>query len=430
MFDHYMETLADHPQLELLGVADVDRARAATVAAYHGVKIYESNEALLADPAVELVVNLTSPQSHYAVSRACLEAGKHVYSEKPLSDSWVEAVGLVALAEQKGLMLSSAPCSVLSETCQTMWKAVRDGAVGRVCLVYAELDDNPIYKMQPNGWTNESGAPWPYLNEYAVGCTLEHAGYHLTWLAAMFGPAETLTAFSSCQVPDKTPLPLNPPDTPDFSVACIAFRSGVVARLTCSIVAPYNHRLQIIGNEGMIWVDECWQYSAPVYLERYSEVSLNARKLRTVRASSALQSAFGVGGRRQPFVKPPKSQLRNRWRDLVSRKRSPLDTAVKYASKRELVAMDFFRGVADMADAISASRDCLLNARFVLHVAEMALAIQNAGKSAQPYRLTTTFEPLVPPSSTLDSKQIYGRWRATSVVGALLERLIKRAHRH
>jgi predicted dehydrogenase len=427
--DHYLQTLSDHPRLLLAGVADRDAARAEGLAEHYGTKAYRSTEDLLADSEVELVVNLTDPRSHYEVSRASLLAGKHVYSEKPLSMVLSEAQELVALARERGLLLSSAPCSVLSEAAQTLWKAVRDGAVGRVQLVYAELDDNPIYLMRPESWTNERGVPWPYLNEYEVGCTMEHAGYYLTWLAAIFGPAESVTAFSSCLVPDKTALPLNPPNSPDFSVACIVFRTGVVARLTCSIVAPYDHRIRIIGNEGVLSVNECWQYAAPVYLERFSQLSLNARKSRSVRSSSVLQSAFGVGGRRQMLVSRPRPQFGKRVRDIVSGRRSLLGAAVKTVSRRELVSMDFFRGVAEMADAIEGRRRCLLPPDFVLHVNELALAIHAAGAGAEPYRLTTSFEPLSPSPITLESGRTYGLTRPGSR-SSLIEKLIARLHRH
>jgi predicted dehydrogenase len=410
-------------------VADREIERAQRLAAHYGTKTYPSTEAVLADPEVELVVNLTDPRSHYEVSKASLLAGKHVYSEKPLSLVLSEAQELVTLASQRGLLLSSAPCSVLSETAQTLWKAVRDGAVGRVRLVYAELDDNPVYLMRPEGWANERGVPWPYLNEYEIGCTMEHAGYYLTWLAAIFGPAESVTAFSSCVVPDKTPLRLDPPDSPDMSVACIAFRSGVVARLTCSIVAPYDHRIRIVGDQGVLTADECWQYAGPVYLERFSQLSLNARKSRTVRSSSLLQSLFGVGGRRQVLVKRAKSQLGMRVREIASGKRSILGAALKTVSKRELVSMDFFRGVAEMVDAIDAKRRCLLPADFALHVNELTLAIQNAGRAAPPYRLTTSFEPLSPSSSTLECGRSYGAPGPASGA-SVIERLIARLHRH
>lgn len=427
--DHYMETLADHRNLELMGVTDRDPARAEALARHYGTHVYPTTDALLADAKVALVVNLTDPASHYAVSKASLLAGKHVYSEKPLSVDLSEAHELVALAEQRGLVISSAPCSVLSETAQTLWKAVRDGAVGRVQLVYADLDDNPIYLMRPEGWSNALGTPWPYRNEYEVGCTLEHAGYYLTWLAAIFGPAQSVTAFSRCLVPDKTPLPLNPPDTPDFSVACILFRSGVVARLTCSIVAPYDHRLRIIGNEGILSTDECWHYGAPVYLERFSQLSLNARKSRSVRASRALQAIFGVGGRRQRLVRRPRPQFGKRLREVLEGKCSLIGAAVKAVSKRELVCMDFFRGVAEMAEAIETGRRCLLPADFVLHVNELTLAIQKAGTTGAPYTLTTSFAPLTPMPSTLASAQRYGAERPR-LLAAAAETLIAHLHRH
>ena len=82
--DYYMTTLANHPALTLLGVYDRDHAALARFAAHHKVTAYASAEALLADPDVQLVLNLTTPESHFAVSQAALHAGKHVYSEKPL----------------------------------------------------------------------------------------------------------------------------------------------------------------------------------------------------------------------------------------------------------------------------------------------------------------------------------------------------------
>lgn len=427
--DHYMQTLGGHPGLDLAGVTDRDLSRAHKLHARYGARVYDSTEALLADPGVEIVVNLTDPHSHYEITKAALLAGKHVYSEKPLAMVLSEAHELVDLAAEKGLLLSGAPCSVLGETAQTLWKAVLDGAVGDVRLVYAELDDNPIYLMRPEGWANERGVPWPYLNEYEVGCTMEHAGYYLTWLAAIFGPAESVTAFSSCVAPDKTPLPLNPPDTPDFSVACILFRSGVVARLTCSIVAPYDHRIRIIGNKGVLGADECWQYGAPVRLERFSQLSLNARKSRSVRTTGWLQSVFGAGGRRAALVTRPASELGTRVREVVSGKRSPFGAVVKTVSRRELVSMDFFRGVAEMADALREGRRCLLPADFVLHVNEIALAIQGAGPRGGAYRMTTSFERLSPRASTLRSRRTYGSGRAASAP-PFVERLIARLHRH
>lgn len=419
--DHYMATLRDHPNLELHGVTDRNPARAHAVADFYGTRAYPSNEALLADPEIRLVLNLTSPRSHYEVTRASLLAGKHVYSEKPLTVDLPQASELVALAETEGLVLSGAPCNLLSDTVQTLWRAVRERAVGEVRLVYAEFDDNPIYLMKPEGWKSKSGAPWPYRNEYEEGCTFEHAGYHLSWMAAMFGPAESVTGFSRCLIPDKTSLPLDPADTPDFSVACIVFRSGVVARLTCSIVAPLDHRMRIIGREGVLSVDTYRHYRAPVYLERFSQLSLNARKSRSVRSSPVLQSLFGVGGRKQRLVR----------RQDKGRSVRPFSirSALAALRRRELGAQDKFLGVAEMAAAIEENRRCPLPADFLLHVTELTLAIQNSGTAA-PRRLTTSFEPLSPLPVAARSGRIYRPSKRAGVVESVAESLIARLHQH
>ncbi len=428
VFDHYMDTLHHHPNLELVGVADRDAKRAKVVADYFKVRVYPSTEAVMADPQVELIVNLTDPHNHHPVSKAALLAGKHVYSEKPLAMNFADAQELFALAETKGLLLSGAPCSILSETAQTMWKVIQDGAIGRPLIAYAELDDNPIYLMKPEGWRNASGAPWPYLGEYEVGCTLEHAGYYLTWLCAIFGPAESVTSFSAPTVLDKTPLPLSPPDTPDFSVGCIQFKSGAVARLTCSIVGPYDHRLRLIGNQGSVTTEECWHYRAPVKLERFSQLSLNARKARSVRESTFMQRLFGANGQSVPLVVPGAS-LWTRYRaELKKGQKGWFGSALKMLKKRELVSMDFFRGPAEMARSLAEKRRCAIPADFLLHVVELTLAIQNARTSGEPYRVATSFSPLSPLPATLASPVRYGgdsRGLFQSVTEALIARLHK-----
>ena len=230
---------------------------------------------------------------------------------------------LTALAAEKGLTLACAPCNTLGDTTQTMWRAVRDGVVGEVRMIYAEMDDNPIYLMEPEVWRSPSGAPWPVQHEYEAGCTIEHVGYHLTWLCAIFGPVASVTAFSKFTVPDKTPLPLDPADTPDFSVACLDFKSGVTARVTCSISAPWDHRMRIIGDQGMLWADTYRHYRCPVYLERFTKLSMNARKSYSVRTNSFLQWIFRVGG-------PPAeagAQRPARRRGQVPRRRRPVVVA-------------------------------------------------------------------------------------------------------
>lgn len=358
--DYYIKTLSLHPELELAGVTDKDEHRIENFSKHHGVPTYDSVASLLADPKVDTVLNLTNPRSHYSVSKAALEAGKHVYSEKPLAMAMSEAQELVDLAEAKGLYLSSAPCSLLGEAAQTLWKALREKVVGKVYLVYAEMDDGLVHRMPYQQWKSESGIAWPYKDEFEVGCTLEHAGYYVTWLTAFFGPAQTVTAFSSCLVKDKeTDVALAPSDTPDFSVACIKFTSGVVARLTCGIVAPHDHELKIIGEKGILGIHDCWFYGDPVYVRRIMRI------------------------RRKVFMSPIKQKY-----PLV---RKP--PQFKYRGAQQ---MDFSRGVAEMAAAIRENRPNRLGAQFSLHNNELVLAIQNAFETGGSHQLTTTFEPVSP----------------------------------
>ncbi|CAN5414617.1 Gfo/Idh/MocA family oxidoreductase [soil metagenome] len=429
VFDHYMSTWSRHSNLVLAGVADVDAARLSRVAEFYGLKAYGSNQAMLDDPDIDIVANFTSIEDHFDVTRAALMAGKHVYSEKPLTTDLDQARALMALAAQQGVVLSCAPSNALGDTSQTMWKAVRDGAVGDVRIVYADFDDNPIYLMSPEHWRSKSGAPWPYIHEYEQGCTFEHAGYHLTWLCAIFGPVDTVTAFSSVTAPDKTALPLHPSDTPDFSVACLNFRSGVVARLTCSIAAPYDHRMRIIGNKGMLSADTYRHYRSPVRLERFSKLSMNARKAVSVRTNTLLQGLFGVGGRPLKLVRnaPPGANGRHastggRWwspRDLIGR-----------LKRKELGQQDKCIGIAELADAVATGRPCFPSADFILHVTELTLAIQRAGKVSETHRMTTDFTPPDLPAETRDKGPDYSLAGAPGPLTRWIDRLLDGMHSH
>jgi len=358
--DFYHKTLKLHPELELVGVMDRNQERAVHSSTYHSVPYYHSLEELLEDKRVEIVVNLTNPTSHYSVSKACLDAGKHVYSEKPLAMKFAQAQDLVKMAEEKGLYISAAPCSFLNETAQTIWKALRENQIGKVRLVYAEMDDGFVPQMPYKKWASESGIPWPYKDEFEIGCTIEHAGYVLTWLAGFFGPAETITAFSSCLIPDKhTDVPLEV-NAPDFSVACVKFASGVVARLTCSIIAPHDHAMKFYGDEGILYIQDCWKDRTPVKIKR--RITIRRKTLVTPWAQN-----YPLVGKGNPQVKYRGSQQRN-----------------------------FCRGIAELATAIQEKRPSRLSTQYCLHICEMVLAIQNAWETGAPYKMTTSFDPIEP----------------------------------
>lgn len=424
VFDTYMRTAYKHPEIEVVGITDKDPERAEKLGQIYGFKVYDTNEALLANDQIELIINLTSVASHFEVSKAAILAGKHVYSEKPFAPAIDEGRMLADLAGKMGVQVSAAPCNLLSDSIQTAWHAVIGGGIGTPKLVYAEFDDNPIYLMRPETWRSKSGAPWPYKSEYEEGCTYEHAGYHLAWLAAMFGPAKSVTAFSSCLIEDKrVPDVLDPNDTPDFSVGCIVFQSGVVARVTCSIVAPSDHRIRIIGDEGVISLDTYKQFQCPVFLERFSSLSLNARKSMSVRRSPLLQRVFGIGGYRLRLIDSGVGKGRKAAADLSIR---GLVNAVK---RRELDTQDKFLGVAHMIRAINANERLPIPIDFVLHINELTLAIQGAGAQGGVHNLETSFEPLQPLRAPQPADETY-KARGGGVFGRLSEVLIERLHKH
>jgi len=358
--DYYLATATLHPELVIVGIHDRVAERAAALGAAYGLPVYPTLHDVCKDARVEMVLNLTNPRSHYEVSKAALLAGKHVYSEKPLAMTMVEATELVAIAEQRGLRLASAPCSVLGETAQAVLKALREKAVGTVRVVYAEMDDGMVHRMNYRSWKSVSGVPWPYKDEFEIGCTLEHAGYYLTWLVAMFGAAESVTSFASVQVPDKVPGETLSMVSPDFSVACILFRSGVVARLTCGILAPHDHVMKVVGDDAVLYVPDSWDYRSPVYVRRWITI------------------------RRKTFLSP--------WRDKRALARAPYGAIRTKGSQ----SMDFCRGPAELAAAVKAGRPSRLSARFALHVTELALAIHDAPRHGSSHRMATDVEAIEP----------------------------------
>jgi len=374
--DFYARTLALHPELEVVWVADRDAARAAAFADFHRYRVASVAD-ILADKRIELVANLTSTASHFDVSRAALEAGKHVYSEKPLALDFTQAEELVRLAASRGVILASAPSNVLGESAQTLWKAVRDGAIGTPRLVYAELDDGPIHRMDYRDWRSVSGAPWPWRDEFETGCALEHAGYYLSWLAAFFGTASRVTTFASTLVPEKAPEAPRARHTPDFSVACIEYASGLVARLTCSILAPRDHSITIIGDDGTLTVRDCWDDGSPVILNASSSRPAAART-----PSSAISKWLSF---------PSRGQLAD-GAVTVPLLREPPQSLPGTGGNR----MDFARGLAEVAAAVRERRACRLGGDYALHIAEIMLAMQYPERMGSPRTLQSRFGPLAP----------------------------------
>ncbi|QBF31976.1 oxidoreductase [Thalassococcus sp. S3] len=356
--DLYLRSFALYPGVRIAGVYDVDRARAEAFARHWSLPVHASLSELLAGhPKDGVILNLTNPKAHVDVIAECLQAGHHVFSEKPMTLAFDDTARLMVLAQDRGVQLASAPSSVLGEAAQTLGHAVRHGIVEAPRLVYAELDDGFIPHAPVKDWRAPSGAPWPYEDEFQVGCTLEHAGYYLSWLIAIFGPVRTVVAASAEVIPDK----LGVADcAADVSVATLFFHSGLVARLTCSIVAPHNHRIQVIGDNGVAQIDKAWDNAAPV---RFKKRFVLRRRL----LEHPIGRRVRLSGPTHPKVK-----------------------------RLGAAAMNFALGPVEMLEAIREGRQSRLAGDYALHLTEVTLAIQAAGEETGAQKMHTTCEGMEP----------------------------------
>jgi predicted dehydrogenase len=333
----YAANLVGYPTIDLRGVADVDMARARLLAAEQGTRAYASVEELLADPGIDIVVNLTSHHAHRDVTGRALEAGKHVHSEKPMALTTGEAFGLVELAERKGLRLSCSPATFMGEAQQTAMKWVRDGRLGQVRVVYAEANWDTIEQWHP--------APESF---YDVGALFDVGVYPLSIATVLLGPARRVTAYGRVVKPHRRTLAGVPftVTTPDFVTAMVELASGVVLRLTATFYVGHNSRqqgMEFHGDEGSLAIDSWQEFDA------------------VVTSLPRTGSAHSV-----PYVRPP-------YRGI-----------------------EWGRSVLDLATAITHERPHRASARQAAHVVEILEATQRSYETGEPMEVRSDFEPPEP----------------------------------
>lgn len=261
----YLENLTktfEH-KVELVGVVDLVAERAEAVAAQYKVKQYADVKALLADPAIDLVLNLTTPQSHYALCRQALEAGKHVYVEKPLSLRVEEASALVELAQTKHLRLGCAPDTFLGGGIQTCRKLIDDGWIGKPIGASAF--------MMNHG--HESWHPDPaFYYQNGGGPLFDMGPYYITAMVNLLGPVDSVTGYAQKSFPTRT-ISSKPKKGGiiDVEVAThiagvLHFAQGSVATLVTSFDVWHHSmpRLEIYGTEGSLEVPDPNTFGGPV----------------------------------------------------------------------------------------------------------------------------------------------------------------------
>ncbi len=229
-----------------------------------------SVEELIADDEVELVLNLTPPKVHAAVVRAALEAGKHVYTEKPLATTVEEARELVAQAERLGLRLGCAPDTFLSSAYQTGNRLIEDGAIGLPLGAAATM-----LVGGPDGWHPNA----EMFYRAGGGPLLDIAPYYLTAIVSLLGPIEAVAGFAETPTPTRT-LGAGPRagetitvDVPTHAASVFRLVSGALATLTVSFEArgQYVSGIVVYGSEGSIVFPDANQFGGDIVLREGGE---------------------------------------------------------------------------------------------------------------------------------------------------------------
>ncbi len=335
----YFNACKRFPLLSLVACADLDLERAKAKAAEHGIGRACTPDQLLADPAIKLVVNLTIPKAHAEIDLKALNAGKHVFSEKPFALTRAEGESVVTLAKQKGLRVGCAPDTVMGCGVQTCRKYIDDGLIGKVVGGSAF--------MLCGG--HEGWHPSPeFYYEVGGGPMFDMGPYYLHALITLLGPVKRVTGVTATTWKQRT-ITSQPKhgkaitvEIPTHVVSVLEFVAGAVITLTTSFDVRGAHtmpNIELYGTEGTIQVPDPNGTGGPIMISRH-----------------------GVHG------------------------------LVEYARTHPYREGSRGVGVADMAQAIETGRKHRANDEIALHALDIMQAVHEASDTGKTVVLTSTCE--------------------------------------
>lgn len=353
--DAYIGTFkANYPNIQVISCSDLDAGRAkATAEKWELPKAY-STEEMLQDPEVELVLIVTTPGSHYLLTKQALLAGKHVYCEKPMATSFEQAMELKELAGQRGLLTACAPDTFLSTEFQTVRKLIDDGAIGKVISFTANYAGPGADLWHPNA---------DFLYKAGGGPVLDMAPYFISNLVALFGAIDQIFGFAArgfdvrsirghaCEVDVLT----------DYC-GVISFRDGTIGNINMSYdrwksLLP---GLEIYGTEGVIF--------APDPNTMKGDIKL----LRADAFQKAVQDKTDFGEKMAMIYGPDSMALFETIETVEPR----------LGNQRG-------RGINDMAEAIGNGREPRISADFCVHVTEAMFALDTCRERNAAYSMQT-----------------------------------------
>lgn len=298
-----------------------------------------TTDAILTDPSIELVINLTPPMAHAQVIRDALTAGKHVYTEKPLAATLEQAREVCALADEKNLLLCAAPDTFLGAAGQTARWALDSGMIGEVTSCAALLN-------RDGGWITEK---FPFTALPGGGIGTDMGIYYVTMLLSLLGPVTEVCGMWDTVRPQRRHFSLARADwgeayelqSETLVSAIFRFANGCQGALQLNANCIQNEQPHLIlyGTEGML------------YLANPDGFGGDVRVL--------------LKGQQTPFVLPPTHGFAENSRGL---------------------------GVADMAWALRKGRKPRADKALALHGLELLLGARQSAADKRFYSLRTTCE--------------------------------------
>jgi predicted dehydrogenase len=269
----YLRNAKRFPAMEIVACADLLPERARERAAEYGVPRACTVDELLADPAIEIVLNLTIPNAHAEIALAAVERGKSVYNEKPLTIELADGRRLLDLAAAKGGRVGGAPDTFLGAGFQTCRILIDEGAIGEpvaataamLCHGHEHWHPDPAFYYQPGG-----------------GPLFDMGPYYLTALISLLGPVWRVTGSARTSFPTRT-ISSQPKagetiavNVPTHVAAVLEFANGAIVTLVTSFdVWARENLIEIYGSAGTLSVPDPNTFGGPVQLRRAGEDGLS-----------------------------------------------------------------------------------------------------------------------------------------------------------
>ncbi|MEX2607719.1 MAG: Gfo/Idh/MocA family oxidoreductase [Kiritimatiellia bacterium] len=283
--------------LKVVACADINHEAAEAKAEEYGC-VAQSVDDLLANPNVQLVINLTIPAVHAEVSLNALEAGKHVHCEKPLAVHLKDAKAVLDLAAKKNLLVGCAPDTFMGAGMQTCRKLVDDGWLGRVVGGTAFMMSRGPESWHPNP---------AFFYQVGAGPIFDMGPYYLTALVNLLGPikricANTTKAFevrtATCEAKFGEELPV---EIPTHYSGSLEFHSGAVVSMTISfdVYAHHHKPIELYGTSGSLAVPDPNTFGGPVSLwtpstKEWKEQALSHPYANNMRSIGAADLAMAI----------------------------------------------------------------------------------------------------------------------------------------